>query len=824
MAQFPFARAAGIAISLLAGATGVATWAAIRRPMPKTNGTLRIPALQAAVQVLRDHWGVPHVYAENEHDLFIAQGYVHAQDRLWQMEFQRHLGHGRLSELVGAVALDTDRYLRILGFSRIAQREAEILDTEVRTILEYYALGINSYIEQHRNRMPIEFTLLRHSPAPWQIADSLVWSKVMALNLSGNWTQELLRAQMVATLGAERASQLDPTYPSNHPLIIPEGVRYKADIGADALRLLNGAAQYVRNGAGQGSNNWVVSGTRSETGMPLLANDPHLTIAMPSVWYEMHLSAGSFQAAGASFVGTPAIVIGHNQQIAWGVTNGMNDTQDLYIERFDPDDPTRYLYQNEWHSAEIVREEIRIKGQSKPHIETVRITRHGPVISPLIPTSPQTDLYGRSASSSHDHQPPASSQPSSNEALALRWTALEPSGRIIKSILAINRASDWYTFRNALSDWHVPPQNFVYADTQGHIGYTLGGDIPVRAKGDGRLPVPGWTGEYEWVGIVPHGEMPHSYDPKEQYAVSANNRIVGAKFTHSIPGEYLNGYRAARIRQLIEQTAKHTFESFQRIHADRRSLPGLEIAALAGRFPTNTPISRTARDLLASWDGELSPKSAAARIYTNFRDRLVDAAYAEAASVLAAKVGIGAFASLPGEELYTRATPAVIRRATERDDSWLPAAQTWDALLAHVWEATIAELRATYGDNIAEWRYGRDHTLTIRHTLGAVPAISKLLNRGPFETGGDIDTICMGNLPRSFAGQPYYVAPSYRQILDTSNWNRSRSIHPTGQSGHPASPHYADFVQPWLNGEYHPMPWDRTHVEEATAQHLTLTP
>jgi penicillin G amidase len=802
------ARTAGIALGIASGVAGLATLAALKRTLPKTKGILQIRGLQSAVQVLRDHWGVPHIYAENEHDLFLAQGYVHAQDRFWQMEFQRHIGHGRLSELVGAIALDSDRYIRIMGFSRIARREAETLDGPTRNILEWYAQGVNAYLEQHRTRLPIEFSLLRHTPEPWQIADTLVWSKVMAQSLSGNWTQEILRARMIALLGAERASQLDHRYRSDHPLIVPEGAHYTPDLGADALHLLNGAAQYIRHDAGQGSNNWVVSGERTKSGKPLLANDPHLTIAIPSIWYENHLSAGNYQVAGASFVGTPAVVIGHNQHCAWGVTNGMNDTQDLYIERFDANDPTRYLYKGEWRNANIIHESIRIKGQAEPHIETVRVTRHGPVISPLVP-----------------HDSAATGQaPAHEEVLTLRWTALEQDPRIVTSILAINRASDWQSFRTALKDWHVPPQNFVYADTNGNIGYALGGDIPIRAKGDGRLPVPGWTGEYEWTGIVPPANMPHSYNPKEQFAVSANNRVVGSQFAYTIPGEYLSGYRAARIRQLIEQSSEHTFESFQRIHADRRSLPGLEIAALAGRFPVTNPISRAARDLLSTWDGELTPNSVAARIYANFRDRLIDAAYSEAAPVMGNKAGIGAFATLPGEDLHIRATPLVLRRAAERDDSWLPAGQTWDALLASTWEATIAELRARYGDDLSTWRYGRDHTLTIRHALGAAPGIGKFLNRGPFETGGDVDTICMGNLPRAFAAQPYYVAPSYRQILDTSDWNKSRSIHPTGQSGHVAAKHYADFVQPWLNIEYHAMPWNRTAVEEATAQRLTLTP
>jgi penicillin amidase len=796
---------AGITAGIATGVAGLAL-AAFKRPLPRTNGALRLGGLQAPVNVLRDCWGVPHIYAEHTTDLFMAQGYVHAQDRLWQMEFQRRIGHGRLAELVGAIALDTDRYMRVLGLSRIAARETNILAPEAHAALQAYAAGVNAYIDQHTNRLPIEFTILQCTPEPWQMTDSLVWAKIMALNLSGNWSSEILRARMIATLGAERANQLSPEYPSDHPLIVPEGASYQATLGEDILHLADGATAFIQQGSGQGSNNWVVNGQHSATGQPLLANDPHLSIAMPSVWYENHLCGGPLHVAGASFPGSPGVVIGHNERIAWGVTNGMNDVQDLYLERFDPADPTRYRFQDTWQPAEIIREEIHVKGQTTAHTETVRVTHHGPIISPLLTDQALTN-----------HTAP-------EEALALRWTALEPSGGIVASILGINRASDWHSFRNALADWNVPPQNFVYADVDGHIGYALGGDIPVRAKGDGRLPVPGWTGEYEWTGVVPHAELPHILDPHEGFAISANNRIVSDAFPHSIPGEYLNGYRAARIRTLIEQTDRHSPQSFARIHADKRCLPGLALAALAGRLPTPNAVAQAAQNTLAAWDGEMSSDSVAATIYTVFSDCLLAVAYAEAKDLFDMRVGVGAFASIPIQDMFNRAIPSILRRATELDNSWLPAGQTWQTVLEQAWETALSKLQSQYGDVVAEWRYGRDHTLTIRHPLGAVPVLGRLFNRGPFPTGGNIDTVCMGNLPRVFAGQPFYVAPSYRQILDVSDWNRSKSIHPTGQSGHPASRHYADFIKPWLNIEYHQMPWSRNQVDEATTERLTLQP
>jgi penicillin amidase len=395
---------------------------------------------------------------------------------------------------------------------------------------------------------------------------------------------------------------------------------------------------------------------------------------------------------------------------------------------------------------------------------------------------------------------------------------------VFNAVLALNQAHDWDSFRAALADWTVPAQNFVYADVEGHIGYALGGDIPIRAQGDGRLPVPGWTGEHEWTGVIPHAELPHILDPAEGFIVTANNRVVGDDHPHPIHAEWLPGYRAERIRQLIVQTLRHDAASFTRIQSDERSLPGLELAALAGRLPATTAVARQARDTLASWDGELTAKSAGGAIYARLREQLLLAAYSEITEPLGLVSGLGAFASLPRHDYFMLALPHVLRRAVAREDDWLPAGRTWDDVLGQAWEATLAELRAEYGDDVGIWRYGRSHTLTMRHPLGAVPALAPLFNRGPFELGGDADTVRNGYQPREFAGPPFFFASSYRQICDTGSWDQSLSIHPTGQSGHPGSRHYADFIQPWLNMQYHPMLWSRMRVEEATVNRMTLEP
>jgi penicillin amidase len=816
-------KIAGVALGALAGLSGAAAVTALRRPLTQTSGQIRLPGLDAPVQILRDRWGVPHIYARTTADLFTAQGYAHAQDRLWQMELQRRTGMGRLAEIFGPIALDTDRFVRVLGFNRIVRREAELLEGEVRAVVDAYVRGVNAFIAQHARRLPIEFSILRLRPEPWQAEDVLVWAKMMALNLSRDWMTDLLRARIVAAIGPERAALLEPQYPPTHPLTIPPGVRYSAGMGADALRMAATAAPFAgSSAAGQGSNAWAVGGERTASGRPLLASDPHLIMQVPSLWYENHLSGGDIHVTGASLPGVPCVVIGHNERIAWGLTNGENDVQDLFIERFDPADPTRYEFQGAWEQATIVRERIVVKGQAEPAIEEVRITRHGPIISSLIPSDERRKTEDEGSANGVMHSSTVVG-PSSKQALALRWAALEP-GQNMSAAILINRAHDWESFRAAVAEWVMPTQNFIYADVAGHIGYTLGGALPIRAQGDGRLPVPGWTGEYEWNGSIPRDQLPHMLDPDEGFVVSANTQIAGADYPYQLPGEYLPGYRATRIRQLLAQTPRHSAASFSAIHGDQRSLPGLDLAALAGRLPASTPAARLAREALAAWDGDLTAESVGGAIYARLREKLLQQAYHEVAEPLGLVAGLGAFVGLPGSAYIWRALPQVLERLTARDDSWLPAGRTGDDLLRQAWDDTIAELSEQLGGDVSKWHYGRYHTLTLRHPLGAAAALAPLLNRGPFPMGGDEDTVRMGNAPRRYAGQPFYIAPSYRQICDLSNWDLSLSIHTVGQSGHPGSKHYADLLEGWRTMQYHPMPWSRARVEDLVAERLTLEP
>ncbi|GAB4210435.1 MAG: penicillin acylase family protein [Roseiflexaceae bacterium] len=831
------ARTMGVLLGLGVGLAGAGVVAALRRPLPRTSGRTHLPGLHAPVEVIRDCWGVPHIYAASTADLFAAQGYVHAQDRLWQMEQSRRLASGQLAEIFGEQMLDTDRFVRILGLRRVAEREAELLEGEARLAVEAYVRGVNVFIQQHARRLPIEFTLLRLRPRPWEPADVLAIGKILAHNLSGSWDQKLLRARIVAAVGPERAAELEALYPAGHPLSVPDGVSYPPDIGEEALRTAAAAPFNTSGVPGQGSNAWVVGGTRTASGRPLLSNDPHLAIQMPSLWYENHLSGASYHVTGVSLPGTPGVIIGHNERIAWGVTNAPVEVQDVYIERFDPHDPTRYEFQGKWERATVVREEIVVRGRAEPHIEEVLITRHGPVISPL---SGRIETINDPAPRTEGQEPRTKNQEpgavadktatqnsklktQNSEALALRWTALEPT-RLIYAVLGINRAHDWTSFRAALADWSVPPQNFVYADIEGHFGYALGGHVPVRASGETRLPVPGWTGEHEWTGIIPTNELPHALDPADGLAVTANNRIVGDSYRHRLPGNWMPGYRAMRIETLLRQTRLHTADSFARVQSDQFSLPGREIAALAPRLPVDSVTAQHARDALATWDGNLDAGTVGGTIYASLREHLIREALSDIREPLGLVTGSGLFDALPRNFFMLRALPGLLERIAANDERDLPPGRTWDDILAAAWAAALAELRGFYGDDVREWRYGNGHVLRLQHALGVVPALAPVFNRGPFPIGGDLDTVSMGYVPRRHDDRHITVMPSYRQICDTDNWDNSRSIHATGQSGHPGSSHYDDFTAAWLETRAHPMLWSRPLIEDAAEATLVLHP
>ena len=751
----------------------------IRRPFPVVQGQLRVPGVRAPVEIIRDRWGIPHIFAQTVTDLVFAQGYVHAQDRLWQMEFNRRIASGRLSEIFGDVTLKEDRFLRTVGLRRSAELDLAQLDPETRSTLESYAAGVNAYITQNRRRLPVEFTVLRFAPEPWTPVDTLAFAKLMAWVLGGNWESEILRAHILSRFGPAAAHLLLPPYPGNHPVVLQPAVS-NAFRSRAILNLLDVAPRAT----GIGSNNWVLSGTRTSTGRPILANDPHLEAQMPSIWYEMHLSGGGYDAIGSTFPGTPGVIIGHNASIAWGVTNAGPDVMDLYIERFDAADPTRYEYRGRWERAQIVREEIRVKGRDEPVVEAVRITRHGPILNNV---EEGLDAF-----------------------LALRWTGLDAS-TTSASVLRIGRARNWDEFRDALRLWTVPAQNFVYADREGNIGYQLPGRIPIRAKGRGGVPVPGWTGQHEWIGEIPFDALPSMLNPARGYVVTANNRIVPDGYPHFISSEWDPGYRARRIEALVGASGPD-LEQMKKVQADLTSIPGqLLIGALHDVQAPTEPAAGLLRELLG-WDGVLHPDSRAAAIYEVFRITLLEEI----------------FSPVLGQDLFERYRRhaqfwqvALLRILQDPTSPWW-GTEGRDALVTRALTRATRTLTAKLGPDRAAWQWGRLHVMRFVHPLGRVPALGRIFNATSPPTGGDAFTVNNGGFNSSTFTQA--VVASYRQILDVGDWDRSISIHTTGQSGLPFHKHYRDFVPLWASGRYHPMLFTRARIEQDAAGTLSLVP
>ncbi|MFQ6000591.1 MAG: penicillin acylase family protein [Anaerolineae bacterium] len=773
----------------------------LRRSFPMVEGTIQVPGLKAPVEVYRDKWGVPHIYAQNVEDLFFAQGYVTAQDRLWQMEFNRRVGSGTLSEVLGEATLETDQFIRTIGWKRVAEEEAANLDEETRTILEAYAAGVNAFIDEAN--LPPEFLILGFKPDPWTPADTIAWGKVMAWDLGGNWEAELLRASLIEKFGEEKASQLAPPYPADAPLVIPsEALGYQVP-GTDRLRR---QAHQLRvllaaPGAGLGSNNWVIDGQKSATGMPLLANDMHLGIQMPSIWYEVHLVGGGFNVEGYSFPGVPGIIVGHNEDIAWAVTNVGPDVQDLYIEKVNPANPDQYEYQGQWLEMEIVEEVIEVKGE-EPVVERVRLTRHGPIITPVIEGVTET--------------------------LAFRWTALEPN-QIFKSVLMLNRAKNWEAFQEALRFWAVPSQNFVYADREGNIGYQMPGWIPIRAQGQGLVPVSGWTGEYEWEGYIPFDELPHILNPSNNYIVTANNRVIGDEYPYFISHDWAV-YRARRLTQLLGSQDTLSIEEFKRIHADTYSIPAEIFMPYLLAIKPEGWLQERAMNQLEGWDLHNEAQSTGAGIFQVFYLMLVKNTFADELGDLFADY-------LDADTWHHLALERMLREPNNPwfDDVTTPERENRDDIVRRSFAEACDLLGKRFGDVPHEWTWGRLHTVTFDHPLGAVKPLNLIFNRGPIPARGSGFTVNAASFDYSaFAeglkpmeiGEVFAVQSgvSQRLIVDLSDFSNSLSIHTTGQVGIPFHKHYGDMISSWQGVKYHPLLWEKDEIERNKEGLLILEP
>ncbi len=739
----------------------------ILRPLPTIDADERLLGLHERAEVLRDKFGVPHVFASDLHDVFFAQGFVTAQDRLWQMDIYRRAAEGRLAEVLGEPALESDRFMRTLGLGRAAQLDLGVISEEAHGLLEAYMEGVNKFLQQHGESLPVEFTILGYRLEPWTPLDTLAISKLQLYDAAGNYTQELLRASIAARLGPEVLATLLPDPSTNAGA---DDTRAWARVARDMWPGLAGAGPSalasVLGGAGQGlgSNCWAVNGSRTASGKPLLAGDPHLPVRNPSIWYEIALDAGDLHLIGFSIPGVPGVVIGHNDRVAWSFTYAYADTQDLFVERQDPIDLRRYEYEGRMENATFTREVIKVKGRADPVIVDVAITRHGPILTPVLKDQ--------------------------KAQLALRWSALDGT-RTIEAVLGLGRARSFGEFRDAAALFVGATLSACYADVDGHIGYLLVGRLPDRKSGDGRMPVPGWSGEYDWRGLRPADDNPFLFDPPGAVVLNANNRPVDRATETGWEGEWDPGFRYAYLRAALTDIRGADVARFRSLQTDFTSLPVQRFRAAILSARAASPLAAEGQRLVREWDGTLGVDSAAAAVYEawlvhmserTFRDKLGPALYEQYLTD-----------GRPTFALYDLiGTPS----STWFSDLANGDAGDRDAIAAAALEDAVRDLAKRLGPTATAWRWGDVHTVSFEHPLSAAKPLDLLLTIGPVRRPGDGYSPNNGaySLLRPFALRSH---ASERQIVDLADVDASLSIIPTGQSGQPYSVHSARSRESW---------------------------
>jgi penicillin amidase len=820
-----------------------------KQSFPQIDGEIQVTGLEGPVDVYRDSMGIPHIYAASARDLFFAQGYVHAQDRFWQMDAWRHIGSGTLSEMFGSAQVETDTFLRTLGWRVTAEAEWEALGPDSRAILQAYTDGVNAYLKDHSGTaLSLEYAILGllspdYKIEPWTPVNSLTWGKAMAWDLRGNMDEEITRAVLLKTLTPEQVDQLYPPYPEDHPVIvnkIGDGASASAvpaaptdpallsalplDSVQSNIALLDPLLGQLSDGIG--SNSWVVSGKLTDTGMPILANDPHLGIQMPSIWYQVDMhcmpksDACPFEMAGFSFAGVPGVVIGHNDRIAWGFTNTGPDVMDLFIEKVNPENPNQYEVDGKWVDFETRKETVAVVG-GKPVEVTVRLTRHGPVISDAYgPLKDQGDPKDKEFVPFKER---AGIELPQQYVIALQWTALTPSTPF-EAIWGFDKAQNWAEFRAAASNFHVPAQNLLYADVDGNIGYQMPGDVPIRKKGDGRFPVPGWNSEYDWTGYIPFEEQPYTFNPTEGYIVTANNQVPPRDYPYLVTADWDYGFRANRIVEMIQNApGKIDIAYIQKMHGDAYDASAAALLPIWSEihYKAASPNEAYALDLMQKWDDQSTADSKAAAVYQQFWWNLDQNTFNDDLPERYAVSG--------GDKDFE-----VMRRLvqTPNDPFWddrstSDKVETRDDIFIASLVETVNQLEKDYGKDPAQWpTWGDLHTATFRNqTLGesGISLIEDLFNRGPFPTGGGKSIV---NATGWSIGESFEVnwLPSMRMIVDLNNLNNSLTVHTTGQSGHAYNKHYADMAPMWASVQYYPMWWDQQSAIQDAEGHLVLKP
>jgi penicillin amidase len=740
----------------------------LRSALPQTDGRIVLSGPRAEIRIERDADGVPLITAQEDEDVAFGLGFAHAQDRLFQMELQRRYGAGRLAEIFGPQAVATDRQMRVLGLYRAAEAELPFLSEPMKRALTAYATGVNAFLTSHRGALPPEFLLLGLTPETWKPADSLVWGKLMAIQLGGNYRGELLRARMARTISAADLAVLYPEYPNDAPTTLAEMLPIYRRLALDEL--YEGLPAII--GPNYASNNWVVDGAHSASGKPLLANDPHLGFASPGFWYLARLKTPQHEMVGGTAAGIPLVVIGHNERIAWGFTTTSADVEDLFVEKIDPADPNRYLTPQGSAPFESRREMIVVKG-SDPIDLTIRETRHGPVLSDALPSG-MTD-------------------PGFVLALAATFRTIED--RSAEAVWDINRASDWPSFRAALHKFVGPVQNMVYADVDGTIGFIAPGRVPIRANGQGWLPAPGWTGEYDWTGFIPFSALPSAANPASGHFVSANNKIVPDTYPYFLSRDWDLPNRAERIEALLAATPVQTPQTSAAIQADTLSLMAERLVPLMAQLVEKNERTQEAIELLAHWDFHMDKEKIEPLLSTAWLREFSHA------------VLFGRFGDAVSD--YWDLRPRVIETVLTKRPDWCddpkrPGEESCGTRLAEALETALAGLRPAYGEDMGKWQWGRAHLAVFANPVfSRIPVLRDWLEVS-VPTAGSYDTLNRGPSTIRDDAHPFEqrFGAGLRTITDLASPADARMMATPGQSGNPLSSHFADLLRRWRDFDW----------------------
>lgn len=746
-------------------------------------GDITVPGLKEPVEVLRDRWGIAHIYARNDDDLFFAQGFVVAQDRLFQIDLWRRMGRGETAELVGPKGLEADRFARLLKYRGDMQAEWTSYAPDTQRIATAFTRGINACIDQMGDKLPVEFQVLGAKPGKWQPEDVLL--RMSGIYMCRNFQTEVLRAELIAAVGVEKARRIAPTDPVR---------AYGPAPGLDLVGIDRGILKEYEKAiaplpfepAHAGSNNWVVDSTLSVSGKPLLASDPHRSMTLPSLRYLVHLNAPGWNVIGAGEPALPGVAIGHNDRVAWGFTIIGTDQADLYVEDTKPDDPTQYKVGDRWEPMKVIKETVPVRGGKPVELE-LRFTRHGPVI--------HEDAKRR-------------------RAFALRWAGSEPGGAAYLASLSLDRVKSGKEFVEALRRWKIPALNMVYADVDGAVGWVAASLTPLRKGHDGLLPVPGASGDYDWQGFLALEDYPQVANPASHYVATANHNILPPGYEKTIAYEWSAPYRFQQIKKRMEAKTKFDLPEFQSIQYDSTTIPGQTLARLLKDAGVSDPKLKTYADLLTSWDGVLTRETAAGALYGVWLNELLEAFFKP---------------HVPPQLLeFARSrsgVPTLLAALEKADPAWFGAnaREKRDELLRATLAAAVPKVQKRLGDDPAQWAWGKLHVLPLKHPLaGLGTPYEKAFNLGPLPRPGDGLT---PNAASMNQGQYEQVAgASYRHVLDLADWDRGLATSTPGQSGQPGSPHYDDLLPLWAEAQYFPLAFSRKKVEEVVKNRLRLQP